>query len=74
MSAIRFRIFFGSSIYRADEKLNNWLDEHPEFEVVDYRMFHEMENISNHAIMITYKEKEKTWEELNVGERSAETE
>lgn len=71
---LRFKIFFGTNIYRADEKLNAWLEEHPELEVVDYRMHHELDNIFDHAIFITYKERDKTWDELNVGEPSAEIE
>jgi hypothetical protein len=58
MGALRFKIFFGSHVYQADEKLNTWLEENQNYEVVDYRMLHEMDNIYNHAIMITYREKE----------------
>jgi hypothetical protein len=58
MGALWFKIFFGTHIYQADEKLNNWLHENPEYEVVDYRVFHEINDIHNHMIMITYREKE----------------
>lgn len=47
----KFKIFFGTSFYPADEKLNEWIDEHPELEIAEFVYRH---GEHGHSICISY--------------------
>jgi len=56
---MRFKIFkgtfsYGLSLY-ADTKMNEWLEEHPSVEVVDWK--YRQVNHDEHSICIMYKER-----------------
>lgn len=74
MSALWFKIFFGNIPWKADENLNDWLELHPNYEVVDYRMITQQDDITKHAIFITYRKKEGRDHEQSGDAESAERE
>jgi len=56
---IQFKIFWGNHTnVSADAKLNQWLAENPNVELVGWQ--YQQVRLGDHSICITYKEKENT--------------
>lgn len=54
---VKFKIFFGyAGDGQADEEANNWLEKHPNIEVLDFKYQHHTSHRC-HSICIMYKEK-----------------
>lgn len=50
----KFKIFFGNhTVQTADDKLNQWLEQHPNVKVLDYQ--YQMARIGDHSICIMYE-------------------
>lgn len=55
---VKFKIFWGNHTnVSADVKLNQWLEENPNVELVDWQ--YQQVRVGDHTICISYKEKEK---------------
>ncbi len=51
----KFKIFFGNhTMQSADEKLNQWLKEHPRASVIEWQ--YSQARMGDHSICILYKE------------------
>lgn len=57
MSALRVKIFFGTRICPADEALDAWLDEHPNYELIKCHMIYPASGINEHALLVMYSER-----------------
>lgn len=61
MKGIKFEIFATSFPNSASDSLNEWIEEHPNVEIVDFR--YQQARMGDHSICVAYKEAEK--EETN---------
>ena len=48
-----FKIFMGSTSWKADIDANEWLNEHPEIKVVDFK--YQQARFGDHSICIMYE-------------------
>lgn len=52
---IKFKIFFGNhTLQTADDKLNQWLEEHPSVRILNYQ--YSQARMGDHSICISYLE------------------
>ena len=50
----KFKVFIGSINYTADDMANEWLEEHPNVEIIN--MKYQQARYGDHSICILYKE------------------
>lgn len=58
IDTIRFKIFTGNLRIPADEKANDWLEEHSNIEILE--MKYQQANTGDHSICIMYRVKKST--------------
>ena len=56
MTKTRFKIFMGTFGFKADRDMNDWLDEHPEVKVVDFK--YQQARCGDHSICVMYEVEE----------------